>query len=74
MSDRTTESHLELIALGPELRLRWCDEHEAQDAGTPEDPLGYCWHSYYLEQATTAGDPCRMFDAVLREIRVEDET
>jgi hypothetical protein len=54
-----------------DLPFRWCLEHEAQDAGALDDPLGYCWHSYYLE--AQAGEPCRMTDAVLIVVDFDEE-
>jgi hypothetical protein len=37
--------------------IGWCEEHDAQDAGLPDDWLDYCWHGFYLTQDTPM---CRM--------------
>ncbi len=47
--------------------IRWCPEHDAQDAGSKDEPLGYCWHAYYLNQAATIGVPCRIVERRLCE-------
>ena len=43
-------------------RFGWCVRHAAQDAGTPDEPLGYCWDGYYLARATPQ---CQMVVALV---------